>query len=57
MLHHYLRGSSLAVMNDAANRMGSLVAGEPGATPVISTEEIRKVQSSRSFALERDDAD
>jgi fructokinase len=33
MVHHFLRGSDLAAMNDAANRMGAWVASEPGATP------------------------
>jgi fructokinase len=33
LVHHYLRGSSLAAMNEAANRMGAWVASQTGATP------------------------
>jgi|SRR5690348_2917720 len=33
LAHHLLRGSSLAVMNEAANRMGAWVASQPGGTP------------------------
>ena len=33
LVHHALRGSSLATMNAAANRMGAWVASEEGATP------------------------
>lgn len=38
LIHHVLRGSDLAIMNDAANRMGAYVAGCPGATPAIDSE-------------------
>ncbi|HTQ60895.1 MAG TPA: carbohydrate kinase [Candidatus Solibacter sp.] len=33
LVYHYLRQGSLAAMNDAANRMGSWVASQTGATP------------------------
>ena len=33
MCYHYLRGSSLERISDAANRLGSWVATQPGATP------------------------
>jgi fructokinase len=33
LVHHALRGSSLAAMNAAANRMGSWLASQEGATP------------------------
>jgi fructokinase len=33
LVYHYLRRDSLATMNEAANRMGSWVAGQTGATP------------------------
>jgi fructokinase len=33
LVHHALRGSSLATMNAAANRMGAWVASQEGATP------------------------
>jgi len=42
LVHEYLRGSSLEKMSDAANRMGSWVATQAGATPVISSEELRQ---------------
>ena len=35
MVHHYLRGSNLEQINVAANRLGSWVAGEVGATPSL----------------------
>ncbi len=38
LVHHFLRGSSLATINDAANRMGSWVASRPGATPAAEPE-------------------
>ena len=38
LVHHFLRGASLRVMNAAANRMGAWVASEAGATPVASAE-------------------
>lgn len=34
LTHHYLRQSSLAEMNDAANRLGAWVASQSGATPL-----------------------
>jgi fructokinase len=34
LVHHYLRGTTLAEMNDAANRVGAWVASKPGATPL-----------------------
>jgi fructokinase len=34
LVYHYLRRASLATMNEAANRMGSWVASQTGATPV-----------------------
>lgn len=33
LLYHYLRGASLAQMNEAANRLGAWVASKTGATP------------------------
>jgi fructokinase len=33
LIHHYLRGATLDDMNEAANRMGSWVASQVGATP------------------------
>ncbi|ABF40057.1 sugar kinase, ribokinase family [Candidatus Koribacter versatilis Ellin345] len=47
LVHHYLRGSSLATMNDAANRMGSWVASKPGATPAAEPEFIDAARAVR----------
>ena len=33
LVYHYLRRDSLATLNEAANRMGSWVASQTGATP------------------------
>jgi len=44
LVHHYLRGSDLAMMNDAANRMGAWVASQPGATPPANPEVQEKVR-------------
>ena len=40
LIHHYLRGSSLEVMNDAANRVGAWVASKAGATPAAEPDEL-----------------
>lgn len=40
LVHHYLRGADLATINEAANRMGSLVASRNGATPALADEEL-----------------
>jgi fructokinase len=48
LVHHFLRGSSLAVMNAAANRMGSWVASEAGATPLPNAELLAQVRAPRS---------
>jgi fructokinase len=44
LVHHALRGSSLATMNAAANRMGAWVASQEGATPSADPEIIHEVQ-------------
>jgi len=41
LVHHYLRGSSLAETNEAANRMGAWVASQAGATPAADAEQIQ----------------
>jgi fructokinase len=33
LVHGYLRGTSLAQINETANRVGAWVASQPGATP------------------------
>ncbi|MGE5113841.1 MAG: carbohydrate kinase family protein [Acidobacteriaceae bacterium] len=45
LIHHYLRGSSLEVMNDAANRMGAWVASKAGATPAADPAELEKARA------------
>lgn len=44
LVHHFLRGSSLSRMNDAANRMGSWVASHAGATPFPDQHELDRVR-------------
>ncbi|MFZ0736840.1 MAG: carbohydrate kinase [Candidatus Acidiferrales bacterium] len=46
LVHHYLRGESLAAMNDAANRMGSWVASQVGGTPKPDAAQLRKISAS-----------
>jgi len=44
LVHHALRGSSLATMNTAANRMGAWVASQEGATPASDPEILAQVR-------------
>jgi fructokinase len=46
LVHHALRGSSLAMMNTAANRMGAWVASQEGATPAPDPEILAEVRAS-----------
>jgi fructokinase len=46
LVHHALRGSSLAAMNAAANRMGAWVASQEGAMPAADPEIIREVRAT-----------
>ena len=46
LVHHYLRGSDLATINDAANWMGAWVASKSGGTPAMEVEQIRRAQAS-----------
>jgi diaminopimelate decarboxylase len=41
--HHWLRGASLAQINEAANRLGSYVATRSGATPALPPDVRRQV--------------
>jgi fructokinase len=43
LAHHYLRGGSLEEISEAANRFASWVATQTGATPPISTGQIRNI--------------
>lgn len=42
LVHEYLRGASLAEMNDAANHVGAWVASQNGATPAPGPEGIER---------------
>jgi len=44
MVHHTLRGSSLAATNAAANRMGAWVASQEGAMPLPDPEVLKEVR-------------
>jgi fructokinase len=46
MVHHALRGSSLALTNAAANRMGAWVASQEGAMPPADPEVLKEVRAS-----------
>ena len=46
LVHHALRGSSLAAMNAAANRMGAWVASKEGAIPAADPEILREVRAT-----------
>jgi fructokinase len=46
LVHHYLRGSDLPTMNEAANRIGSWVASKSGGTPAPEPEVLRQAQLS-----------
>jgi len=45
MAHHYLRGHSLGEISESANRFASWVATQTGATPTISTDQLRNILS------------
>lgn len=46
LVHHFLRGSSLAAINEAANRMGAWIASKAGATPAAEAEVLDRVRIS-----------
>ncbi|MGC1414781.1 MAG: carbohydrate kinase [Candidatus Acidiferrum sp.] len=46
LVYHYLRRDSLAAMNEAANRMGSWVAGQTGATPARDESRLELIRSA-----------
>jgi fructokinase len=46
LIHHYLRGATLDAMNEAANRMGSWVASQVGATPKPDVKFLKSVLHS-----------
>jgi fructokinase len=48
LVYHYLRGDSLAAMNEAANRMGSWVASQTGATPARDEGRLQLIRSAET---------
>jgi fructokinase len=46
LVYHYLRRDSLSTMNEAANRMGSWVAGQTGATPARDEGRLARIRSA-----------
>jgi fructokinase len=46
LVYHYLRGDSLATMNEAANRMGSWVASQTGATPAPDEARLELIRAT-----------
>jgi fructokinase len=46
LVYHYLRRNSLASMNEAANRMGSWVASQTGATPARDESRLELIRSA-----------
>lgn len=52
LIHHYLRGATLDEMNAAANRMGSWVASQVGATPKPDVKFLKSVLHSSARQLD-----
>ena len=46
LVYHYLRRDSLATMNEAANRMGSWVASQTGATPAPDEARLELIRAA-----------
>lgn len=44
LAYHFLRGASLMVMSEAANRLGALVAARRGAVPMIDEDILERVR-------------
>jgi len=51
LAYHYRLGHSLDAINAAANRVGSWVASQPGATPAASAEEISRLLGQETSAV------
>jgi len=45
LVHHFLRGTSLDQINNAANRFAAWVASKPGATPAIEEHELKELRA------------
>jgi fructokinase len=48
LVYHYLRGGSLATMNEAANGMGAWVAGQVGATPKRDNKHLERIRNTNT---------
>lgn len=48
LVHHFLRGASLATMNEAANRLGAWVASQVGGTPAPDETQLQRVRAAAS---------
>lgn len=46
LVYHYLRHGSISTFNEAANRMGSWVASQTGATPPRDESQLKKVRDA-----------
>ncbi len=46
LVHHFLRGASLAAMSEAANQLGSWVASQVGAMPVPDAARLEKLRAA-----------
>lgn len=46
LIYHYLRRASLSTLNEAANRMGSWVASQTGATPKRDNRRLERIRSA-----------
>lgn len=46
LVHHFLRGASLAAMSEAANQLGSWVASQIGAMPVPDRTRLEKLRAA-----------
>jgi len=45
LIHHFLRGAPLAVMNEVANRLGAWVASQRGATPAPEEAQLKRMRA------------
>jgi fructokinase len=45
LIHHFLRGAPLAVMNEVANRLGAWIASQRGATPAPEEAQLKRMRA------------
>jgi fructokinase len=51
LVHYFLQGAPLSVLNEAGNRWGAWVASQPGAMPALSLQVRKEIETSiRQFA-------